>query len=79
MYKVASIMINKITPSINSTNISGCNIVLYKSKTYTSSTILRDTLRSVQGCDSIYNVTNIIVNTNTVPIITSVNATPNVV
>lgn len=39
----------------------GCQSLVYKGKTYTSSTVLRDTIRNQRGCDSIYNVTNIIV------------------
>ena len=43
-------------------NINGCNSVTYKGITYTSSAIERDTVRSVQGCDSIYNVATITIN-----------------
>jgi gliding motility-associated-like protein len=47
---------NSIT---NTVNVIGCQSVVYKGKTYTSSTILRDTIKNHRGCDSIYNVTDI--------------------
>ena len=62
IYNVATISINKITPITNLTNISGCNSIVYKGKTYTASAIERDTVRSFQGCDSIYNVATITIN-----------------
>ncbi len=38
---------------------SGCSSVSYKGTVYNESTVLRDTVRNQNGCDSIYNVTNI--------------------
>ena len=52
---------NVLTPTSNTTNLSGCNSVTYKTKVYTASTVIRDTVKSYQGCDSIYNVANITV------------------
>ena len=62
-YNVTYITVYKVTTTSKNVNLSGCNSVLYNGKTYTTSTIIRDTVKSTQGgCDSIYNVTNIIVN-----------------
>jgi len=62
IYNITSINVNKITTTTNTNNVSGCNSVVYKGITYNASTIVRDTVKSYQGCDSIYNVANIIVN-----------------
>ncbi len=59
LYIVATIVVNKINPVTNEILLSECNSVSYKGINYTNSTIVRDTLRSVQGCDSIYNVATI--------------------
>ncbi|RQO30614.1 hypothetical protein DBR32_07720, partial [Taibaiella sp. KBW10] len=40
---------------------SGCGVVVHNGTTYNNSTVLRDTLYSQYGCDSIYRVTNIAV------------------
>jgi len=63
IYNVANITIRNLTPTTNTTNLSGCNSVSYKTKVYTASTVVRDTVRTTQGCDSIYNVANITINT----------------
>ena len=34
---------------------------MYLGNTYTTSTVVRDTVKSYQGCDSVYNVHNITV------------------
>ena len=60
IYNIANITVKVITPKTNTTNLSGCNSVTYKTKTYTTSTIVRDTVKSIQGCDSVYNIANII-------------------
>jgi gliding motility-associated-like protein len=49
---------NSVTHTIDTI---GCQSLVYKGKTYTQSTVLRDTVRNHNGCDSIYNVTNIVV------------------
>ena len=67
IYNVANISVNKIVATTNPIPLSGCNSVLFKGITYTSSTIVRDTVKSVQGCDSIYNVANITVTTPSIP------------
>ncbi len=59
IYKITNITITPITPTIKKDSLSGCNSVSYNSITYTASTTLRDTLKSIGGCDSIYKITNI--------------------
>ncbi len=49
---------NSVTHTIDT---AGCQSVTYKGVVYNQSTVLRDTIRTQYGCDSIYNVTNIIV------------------
>ena len=71
VYNTVIITVNKLIPITIPTSISGCNNVVYKGKTYTSSAIERDTIRSVQGCDSIYNVVTITVN-NIILVINSI-------
>ncbi|MFY7965053.1 MAG: hypothetical protein ACOVO1_09170, partial [Chitinophagaceae bacterium] len=56
-----NITINPLTPITKNTSASGCGSVVYKTITYTASTVLRDTVKSFQGCDSIYNVATITV------------------
>lgn len=59
IYNTTLIVINKITPVTQSTNLSGCSSVIYNSKEYFSSDVIHDTIRSYQGCDSIYKVVTI--------------------
>ncbi len=61
IYNIGNITVNKITPTLKTVNINGCNSVTYKSVVYTTTTIVSDTVKSYQGCDSIYNVGNIVV------------------
>ena len=42
-------------------SLFGCNSIVYNGITYTSSTVKRDTTKSIGGCDSIYKVATIIV------------------
>ena len=65
IYNVTTININKITPVLNTLNLSGCNSYIYKNVTYTSSAVVKDTIRTSQGCDSIYTVANITVKLST--------------
>lgn len=59
IYNVVTITIAKITPVIKTATLTGCNSVVFLGKTYTASTTVKDTIRSVQGCDSIYNTETI--------------------
>ncbi len=61
-----NILSNAIIQQINvpvtmDTSLIGCNIVTYRGITYTSSTIKKDTVKTVQGCDSIYTSATITV------------------
>lgn len=47
----------------NTLDTIGCGSVVYNGVTYTSSTVLTDVIQNSKGCDSVYNVTNIIVYT----------------
>ena len=61
IYTIANISIIKITPVRNDTILTSCNSIVYKGKTYNYTTLVRDTIRSVQGCDSIYKVASILI------------------
>ena len=67
-------MINKIIPQTHNFNYTGCGLVRYNHINYTKSVFFTDTISSFQGCDSIYNLINIIV---TVPDVTPVIKTVN--
>lgn len=54
------ITVNQIIPVVQSTNLTGCNApVIYNGVTYNNSTTILDTIRSYQGCDSVYKIVNI--------------------
>ena len=59
-----NLTIEPITPTIDTLIVYGCNNVIYRGNNYTISTIVRDTIKSYQGCDSIYNLA--IVNINNI-------------
>jgi len=61
VYKTVNITILNFTTKIFIKSANGCNSVVYKGITYTASTVLRDTIRSVAGCDSIINIDRITV------------------
>ena len=44
--------------------INGCNSIVYNGRTYLTSTLLTDTIKAIEGCDSIYKQTKIIVTSN---------------
>jgi hypothetical protein len=50
--------------------ITGCGSVVLNRVTYTMGTVLKDTIQSYQGCDSIYHSITIIVDTMSLPSIT---------
>ncbi len=70
IYNVANITIKPITPTTKSVAYTGCSSAVYKSISYTKSTVVRDTIKSYQGCDSIYNVANITVTIPVSPFVT---------
>ncbi len=59
IYRTNQIIVENITPNNKVTNLSGCGSVLYNGITYTVATVLKDTIKSVGGCDSIYRTVNI--------------------
>lgn len=61
IYKVAHIIIRNITPVINTDSLVDCNKVIYNGVTYTTSTTVTDTVRTAEGCDTIYNVKKIVI------------------
>ncbi|MFT3680528.1 MAG: gliding motility-associated C-terminal domain-containing protein [Ferruginibacter sp.] len=63
VYKVTNITINPVMPVIQTSNIESCNKVLFNGTTYTASVIIKDTLTSYYGCDSIYKITSITIRT----------------
>jgi gliding motility-associated-like protein len=69
IYNVVNININPITTTTNTQTFSSCKDIVYNTITYSSSTVLKDTVKSFQGCDSIYNIVNININ----PITTTTN------
>lgn len=50
-----------LTPTIKSETLTSCKEVSFKGNIYTFSTVLKDTIRSVRGCDSLYYNTNIVI------------------
>jgi gliding motility-associated-like protein len=59
VYRTVNITITPIIPSAKTININACSSVVFESKTYSSSTMLDSTFKSVGGCDSIYRTVNI--------------------
>jgi len=56
VYNFTTVTIIPVIPITHSDTTSGCNEVVYKGNTYNYSTQLQDvTIKSVLGCDSIYN------------------------
>ncbi|MCX6210909.1 MAG: dockerin type I domain-containing protein [Bacteroidetes bacterium] len=54
IYRFVQIFIVPLTPTNQSINLNGCNSVSYNNINYTSSTTISDTIKTSQGCDSIY-------------------------
>ena len=71
IYKQTNIIITNIAPVHQTQSYSGCNSYTYGGKTYSASTILYDTLRTISGCDSVYKQTDIVV-TSITPVIQNV-------
>lgn len=76
LYRITNIAINNIQVITNTQNITGCTKVMYQGNIYNTSTVVRDTLRTAFGCDSIYNIANITITPATVPAI-SITASQN--
>lgn len=56
-----SVTINVEVPIVYDTSLSGCDDVIYQGIPYYASTIKTDTLKSKQGCDSVFRIANITV------------------
>jgi gliding motility-associated-like protein len=58
-----TLIINGCTPCptaiTQNIHLFDCKLVIYKGIPYTNSTVVRDTLPSIAGCDSVYKVANI--------------------
>ncbi|HEX8332367.1 MAG TPA: gliding motility-associated C-terminal domain-containing protein, partial [Segetibacter sp.] len=63
IYRIANITVQNTTPITRTATVNGCDSVVFNSITYRTSTVIRDTLRTTIGCDSVYVVTNINVTT----------------
>ena len=63
LYRINNISIQKITATTQSSSLFGCNNVMYKGITYTTNTTVKDTLKTILGCDSIYTIKNIVIQT----------------
>ena len=61
-------------PSQQNINLQGCGSIIYNGTQYVNSTTINDTLKTVDGCDSIYKLININV---TVPNTPTNTVTPN--
>jgi gliding motility-associated-like protein len=59
IYRTVNITIVPITPSTKTIDTSSCHSIVFEGQTYSSSTILDSTFKSVGGCDSIYRIVNI--------------------
>jgi len=66
---VATLVLNvsSAAPTTNSISLSGCGSVVYNGKTYTSNAVLHDTVRTSGGCDSVYNIVTITLNSPSIP------------
>ena len=61
LYRVTRILIQNLTPVPQATSFSACRSVVYNGVTYTATTVVKDTIRSSYGCDSVYRTTTIII------------------
>ena len=59
--------VSVVAPTTDTIPISGCGSVVYNGKTYTSNTVLHDTTRTSGGCDSLYTIITITLNSSSVP------------
>ncbi len=61
IYSVLNIHIQPVTPVTHDSTIKSCGSVQAGGIVYNTSTVLRDTIFSYLGCDSIYTVTHILI------------------
>lgn len=60
---IITLSLQVIQPNVSQNVYAGCGQVVYNGTTYYNSTSFLDTVLSVGGCDSIYNITAIVVST----------------
>ena len=48
-----NIIITTLSPTVVPLNFSSCSKIIYLGNSYTTSTTVKDTIKSTQGCDSI--------------------------
>ncbi|WP_124636089.1 gliding motility-associated C-terminal domain-containing protein [Taibaiella sp. KBW10] len=56
-----NLTVTPVNPILTNQALAGCGNVVFKSVNYTNNTIVKDTLYTAQGCDSVYRTTNITV------------------
>ena len=66
LLRTTHLTILNITPTTVRDTLTGCNKVVFNGTTYTASTVIKDTVQTAFGCDSIYNIHNIIIKINAV-------------
>ena len=59
---IVNISIAPLIVKNDTINLFDCKVVIYKGNTYTYPTVIRDTLKAIGGCDSVYKVVNININ-----------------
>lgn len=70
LYRIVDINIKPIVPKYINIAMSACDSVLLNGKSYYTNTMVKDTIYSDQGCDSLYRLVNIKIITKTTPTIT---------
>lgn len=61
VYAVLNIIIHPVNPVTNTLDTAGCGFVNYLGQHYTASKTWTDTISNQYGCDSVYNITKVIV------------------
>ncbi len=67
LYRIVDISVKPIVPKPKDTTMSACDSVVLNGNAYFSSTLVKDTIYSDQGCDSLYRSVNIKIITKTTP------------
>jgi len=67
IYTIATITIQPLAPNKIDTTLSGCSSIIYEGIIYKANAVVTDTIKSYQGCDSIYRIASIVVTPLTTP------------
>ena len=59
IYRTLNITIIPVNAVTQNISLSHCSKIVYLGNTYTNSTIIKDTLKTIQGCDSVFRVATI--------------------